>query len=42
LEPRSYRGGLAPDAVLDILAQNMARYDPKVIEAYLGAELTTS
>lgn len=33
LEPRSYRGGLAPDAVLDILAQNSGRYDPRVIEA---------
>ncbi len=33
LEPRSYRGGLAPDAVLDILTQNAARYDRRVIEA---------
>jgi PAS domain S-box-containing protein len=33
LEPRSYRGGLAPDAVLDILAQNSARYDQRAIEA---------
>jgi len=33
LEPRSYRAGLAPDAVLDILAENMTRYDPRVIEA---------
>lgn len=33
LEPRSYRGGLAPDAVLDILAENITRYDPRVIEA---------
>ncbi len=33
LEPRSYRAGLAPDAVLDILQENLTRYDPKVIEA---------
>ncbi|GAB4367101.1 MAG: PAS domain-containing protein [Kiloniellaceae bacterium] len=33
LEPRSYRGGLAPDAVLDILTENITRYDPRVIEA---------
>src|SRR3546814_9726631 len=33
LEPRSYRSGLAPEAVLDILAQNETRYDRKVIEA---------
>lgn len=33
LEPRSYRGGLAPDAALDILTQNSARYDQRVIEA---------
>src|SRR3546814_17465354 len=33
LEPRSYRSGLAPDAVLDILAQNETRYDRKVVTA---------
>jgi HD-GYP domain-containing protein (c-di-GMP phosphodiesterase class II) len=33
LEPRSYRAGLAPDAVLDILQENLTRYDPQVIEA---------
>ena len=33
LEPRSYRAGLSPDAVLDILEENLTRYDPKVIEA---------
>jgi PAS domain S-box-containing protein len=33
LEPRSYRSGLAPAAVLDILQDNISRYDPKVIEA---------
>ncbi len=33
LEPRSYRAGLVPDAVLDILQENLTRYDPKVIEA---------
>ncbi|WP_193371557.1 HD-GYP domain-containing protein [Pelagibius marinus] len=33
LEPRSYRAGLAPGAVLDILQENLTRYDPKVIEA---------
>lgn len=33
LEPRSYRAGLAPDAVLDILEENLTRYDPQVIEA---------
>lgn len=33
LEPRSYRAGLAPEAVLDILEENLMRYDPKVIEA---------
>ena len=33
LEPRSYRAGLAPEAVLDILAENATRYDPRVIEA---------
>lgn len=33
LEPRSYRAGLAPDAVLDILEENLTRYDPKVIDA---------
>ncbi len=33
LEPRSYRAGLSPEAVLDILEENLTRYDPKVIEA---------
>ena len=33
VEPRSYRAGLAPAAVLDILEENLSRYDPKVIEA---------
>lgn len=33
MEPRSYRSGLAPDAALDILAQNANRYDPAVIAA---------
>src|SRR3546814_11124888 len=33
LEPRSYRSGLAPEAVLDILAENADRYDPAVIAA---------
>ncbi|NIA72023.1 PAS domain-containing protein [Pelagibius litoralis] len=33
VEPRSYRSGLAPAAVLDILQENSNRYDPKVIEA---------
>lgn len=33
LEPRSYRSGLAPEAVLDILAQNASRYDPAVTAA---------
>lgn len=42
LEPRSYRAGLAPDAVLDILAENMARYDPKVIDALKQVVATVS
>ncbi len=33
VEPRSYRAGLAPAAVLDILEGNITRYDPDVIEA---------
>lgn len=33
LEPRSYRAGLAPEAVLDILSQNLTRYDRRVVEA---------
>ncbi|MEQ8355941.1 MAG: PAS domain-containing protein [Kiloniellaceae bacterium] len=33
VEPRSYRAGLAPEAVLDILAENLTRYDHEVIEA---------
>ena len=33
VEPRSYRAGLAPSAVLDILQENSGRYDPRVIEA---------
>lgn len=33
LEPRSYRAGLSPDEVLDILEQNLTRYDPRVIQA---------
>ena len=33
VEPRSYRAGLAPAAVLDILESNITRYDPDVIEA---------
>jgi PAS domain S-box-containing protein len=33
LEPRSYRAGLSPAAVLDILEENPTRYDPRVIEA---------
>ena len=33
VEPRSYRAGLAPAAVLDILEENLSRYDPRVIEA---------
>ncbi len=33
VEPRSYRAGLAPEAVLDILQENISRYDPRVIEA---------
>jgi HD-GYP domain-containing protein (c-di-GMP phosphodiesterase class II) len=42
LEPRSYRSGLAPEAVLDILAQNGARYDPRVIEALRQVVATVS
>ncbi len=42
LEPRSYRSGLAPEAVLDILAQNAARYDPRVIEALKQVVATVS
>jgi len=42
LEPRSYRSGLAPDAVLDILKQNPTRYDPQVIEALQQVVATVS
>jgi HD-GYP domain-containing protein (c-di-GMP phosphodiesterase class II) len=33
LEPRSYRAGLAPAEVLDILEENITRYDTRVIGA---------
>ena len=33
LEPRVYRGGIAPDQALSILEQNEARYDRQVIAA---------
>jgi PAS domain S-box-containing protein len=42
LEPRSYRSGLAPEAVLDILAQNATRYDPAVIAALKQVVATVS
>ncbi|MPZ11587.1 MAG: PAS domain-containing protein [Kiloniellaceae bacterium] len=42
LEPRSYRSGLAPEAVLDILAHNLARYDPRVVEALKQVVATVS
>ena len=42
LEPRSYRSGLAPEAVLDILAENETRYDPRVIEALKQVVATVS
>jgi PAS domain-containing protein len=42
IEPRSYRAGLAPDAVLDILRDNATRYDPKVIEALQQVVATVS
>jgi PAS domain S-box-containing protein len=33
LEPRTYRGGIAPERALEILEQNGGRYDPQVIAA---------
>lgn len=42
VEPRSYRAGLAPAAVLDILQENSSRYDPKVIEALRQVAATIS
>lgn len=33
LEPRVYRGGIAPERALEILEQNDGRYDPQVIAA---------
>ena len=42
LEPRSYRSGLAPEAVLDILAQNANRYDPAVTAALKQVVATVS
>jgi PAS domain S-box-containing protein len=42
LEPRSYRSGIAPEAVLDILTQQAARYDPAVIVALKQVVATVS
>ena len=36
LEPRSYRGGIAPETALEILEQNDERYDPTVVAALRG------
>lgn len=33
LEPRVYRGGIPPERALEILEQNAARYDPRVVAA---------
>jgi PAS domain S-box-containing protein len=36
LAPRSYRGGIAPEVALDILDQNLERYDAAVVAALRG------